>query len=259
MTAAPTVSAVVLARDAARVIDDCLASLQWADEILVVLDSATTDDTEARSARGGARVERHVFSSFAEQRNAALDLAAGEWVFFVDSDERVTPALADEARRTVNQDSDCVGFWVPRRNIICGRWIRHAGWYPDLQLRLLRRGAARYSLALPVHEVAELRGLAGELREPLIHLNYRTLADFWLRQRRYARLAAEGMRRRGERPRARALLGQPAREFWRRFVTEQGYREGPLGLALCAIVALAAMDTIRQARSSRGAGVSARS
>lgn len=239
MIARLTVSAVVLARDAARVIDDCLASLQWADEMLVVLDTATTDDTEARARRAGARVVEHPFSSFADQRNAALSLASENWVLFVDADERVTAALAAEVRRAIEEPDGRVGFWVPRRNIICGRWVRNAGWYPDLQLRLLKRSSAHYSVDLPVHEVAEVDGRSGTLAEPLIHLNYRNLAEFWTRQRRYVALAAVGMRGRGEVPRARALIGQPAREFWRRFVTERGYREGPLGAVLCLILAFA--------------------
>jgi glycosyltransferase involved in cell wall biosynthesis len=247
VSSGPTVSAVVLALNAAEDIDDCLQSLAWTNQRIVLVDAASNDATAARAQAADAQVHYRAFTTFAEQRNAALVLATTDWVLFVDSDERVTPALAREIRELVDRHPAAVGFWVPRKNIIRGRWIKHAGWYPDRQLRLLRRDHASYPTDLPVHEVASLKGAAGMLREPLIHFNYRTLSDFWCRQRRYARIAAQGMITRGERPRARSVIGQPVREFTRRFFAQKGYREGPLGLALCAMVAAGTLETYARA------------
>jgi glycosyltransferase involved in cell wall biosynthesis len=238
---------VVLALNAASLIDDCLKSLEWADQRIVLVDEATTDDTAHRAASAGAQLHHRRFTTFAEQRNAALQLVSTDWIMFVDVDERVTSTLAVEIRQVIDQDPGPVGFWVPRRNMICGRWIKHAGWYPDCQLRLLRRGHARYETDVPVHEVAALDGLAGTLTQPLVHLNYRSLKDFWRRQRRYARLAARGMIDGGQRPRIRSVAGQPLREFSRRFIRESGYREGPLGLALCLMVAFGTLETYARA------------
>jgi glycosyltransferase involved in cell wall biosynthesis len=243
----PTVSGVVLALNAANVIDDCLRSLEWADQRVVLVDSATIDGTAERARATGAEVRYRQFTTFAEQRNAALDLAAADWIMFLDADERITPALANEIRETVEGNPVPVGFWVPRRNIILGRWVKHAGWYPDRQLRLLKRGFARYPTDLPVHEVPILNGGDGTLHQPIIHFNYRSLGEFWSRQRRYARIAAQGMIQRNETPRARAILGQPAREFFRRFVSEAGYREGALGFALCLMVAAGTFETYARA------------
>jgi glycosyltransferase involved in cell wall biosynthesis len=243
----PTVGGVVLALNAADDIHDCLMSLAWADQRVVLVDAATTDATAALARAAGADVHFRRFTTFAEQRNAALDLATTDWILFVDADERVTTALVDEIRETLAGNPQPVGFWVPRRNIMLGRWIKHAGWYPDRQLRLLKHGSARYPTDLPVHEVALLNGSAGMLGQPLIHFNYRSLADFWRRQRRYARIAAQGMVQRGEAPRARAILGQPVREFARRFFAEAGYKEGPLGLALCFMVAAGTFETYARA------------
>lgn len=240
-------SGVVLALDEADVIDDCLESLGWADERIVLVDGATTDDTARHAELAGARVYHRDFTTFAEQRNAALELASADWIMFVDADERVTPALASEIREVLDKNGQPVGYWVPRQNIIRGRWIKHAGWYPDRQLRLLRRGYVSYPTDLPVHEVAALKGDAGMLREPLIHFNYPSLGEFWSRQRRYAVIAARGMIDRGEHPRARSVLGQPVREFARRFFAQAGYKEGPLGLALCSIVAAATFETYARA------------
>jgi glycosyltransferase involved in cell wall biosynthesis len=237
----------VLALNAADVIDDCLRSLEWTDQRVVLVVSRTVDATAERAREAGAEAHHRQFTTFAEQRNAALDLATADWIMFLDADERITPALATEIRETVANNPVPVGYWVPRRNIILGRWVKHAGWYPDRQLRLLKRGCARYPTDLPVHEVAILNGTDGILYQPIIHFNYRSLGEFWNRQRRYARIAAQGMIHRNETPRARAVLGQPAREFFRRFVSEAGYREGPLGLALCIMVAAGTFETYARA------------
>jgi glycosyltransferase involved in cell wall biosynthesis len=248
----PSLTAAVLARDESTKIERCLAALTWADERLVLVDAATRDDTVDRAAALGARVATRPFSSFAEQRNAALDLAETEWVLFVDADELVTPELAAEVREVLEKTGQQgaksassplhpvapspVGFWIPRHNLICGRWIRHAGWYPDVQLRLLRRGRARYDEDRPVHELVVLDGPAGRLAEPLIHYNYATLGEFRRKQASYSELEAQALYRRGVRPRVRNFILQPLREFWRRYVRLRGCKEGLLGLQLATLL-----------------------
>lgn len=239
-----TIAAAVLARDEADVLDGCLASLDWADELLVVVDAATRDGTVAVARRHTDAVAVRRFDGFPHQRNAALDLAATDWVFFVDADERCVPALASEIRRRLTS-ADEAGFWVPRRNLIAGRWVRHAGWWPDRQLRLLRRGGARFDESRLVHEVARLDGSEGGLREPLLHLNYETMAEFRQKQAGYAALEARAMWERGVRARPRNLILQPLREFRRRYVELAGYREGMLGLELALSMALASLQTYR--------------
>jgi (heptosyl)LPS beta-1,4-glucosyltransferase len=238
-----TLTAAVLARDEAATIERCLTALAWADERLVVIDGATTDDTAIRAEACGARVVTRPFSSFADQRNAALSLASGAWVLFVDADEVVSPELAAEVRRAVDAAGATVGFWIPRHNVICGRWVRHAGWYPDEQLRLLRRGKARYDERRLVHELVQLDGPDGHLREPFIHYNYANLAQFRRKQARYAELEALALHRRGVRPRPRNFVLQPLREFRRRYVTLDGYKDGLLGFQLAALLAWTTFST----------------
>jgi glycosyltransferase involved in cell wall biosynthesis len=236
-------TAVVLARDEAANIERCLRALSWADDRLVVLDSATTDDTAALAAGLGARVVSRPLSNFADQRNAALELAGGDWVLFVDADEVVSPQLAAEVQATLATAGEQAGFWIPRRNYIRGRWVRHAGWYPDEQLRLLRRGRARYDERRLVHEVVRLAGPAGHLTEPLIHHNYVDLAHFRRKQARYAELEAAALRREGVCPRPWSVLLQPLREFCRRYVTLEGYKDGLLGAQLAALLAWTTCST----------------
>lgn len=239
-------TAAVLARDEAANIERCLRALAWADERLVVVDASTTDDTAARAAALGARVLTRELFSFAEQRNAALAQAGGEWVLFVDADEVVTAELAAEVRATLGASkasNPIAGYWIPRRNFICGRWVRHAGWYPDEQLRLLRRGSARYDEQRAVHEIVLLDGPGGHLREPLVHYNYANLSEFRRKQARYANLEAIGLRRQGVRPRPRDFLLEPLRVFIRRYLQLDGYKEGLLGFQLSALLAWAALQT----------------
>jgi Glycosyl transferase family 2 len=243
-------TAAVIARDEERHLPDCLASIAFADERLVLVSAQTVDGTREVARLHGARVEERQFDNFAAQRDAALRLAQGDWVLFVDADERVTHALRDEVLRTIADPRAARGFWIPRHNLLMGRVVRHAGWYPDYQLRLLERAAAHYDPTRPVHELALVDGPVGQLREPLVHFNYTSLGEFIRKQERYSSLEANRWLAMYGRPRLRAVVGQPAREFLRRYVVLQGYREGRLGLVLCVLLAYYAGKAIWLARAA---------
>ncbi|HMQ30410.1 MAG TPA: glycosyltransferase family 2 protein [Chloroflexaceae bacterium] len=231
-------SVAVIARDEEGQIGGCLASVAGlADETLVLLDSRSADATAAVAARHGARVVVAPWRNFSAQRNLALELCAHEWVLFVDADERVPGELAAEIRAQLAGAHGAVGYWIRRHNLFFGRAVRGGGWYPDPQLRLLRRDAARYDEARAVHEVAELAGDASALRGHLLHHNIEGLGELWAKQSAYALAEARTLYAAGRRFRRRNLLGAPARELWRRFVTLGGWRDGALGLFLCAAMA----------------------
>ncbi len=240
-------TAAVIARDEERMLGECLASLAFADERLVLVDARTADRTREIARLGGARVHERAFDTFAAQRDAALALARGDWVLFVDADERVTRGLRDEVLRTLAAP-DARGYWIPRHNYLLGRVVTHAGWFPDYQLRLLERAAARFDPLRPVHELALIDGSVGYLSEPFVHFNYATLGEFVRKQERYCLLEADHWLATFGRPRLRSLLGQPLREFWSRYVRLEGYREGSLGLMLSAILAYYAGKAILLAR-----------
>lgn len=226
---------VVLTKNEEHNISDCLQSVSWADK-LYVLDSGSTDRTVALARQAGADVQVHPFVNYAHQRDTALQMFAAEWIFFVDADERGTPELGAEIRHVI-QEQTAVGWWVPRRNHIWGRWIRHAGWYPDYQLRLLKRGFARYNPAREVHEIVQLDGPEGHLEHPLTHYNYATVGQFLRRQDFYATYEASVLVRQGIHPRPHSLILQPLREFWRRYITLEGYKDGGHGLLLSVLMA----------------------
>jgi hypothetical protein len=234
------VSVVILTKNEEQHITECIATATWADEVLV-LDSLSDDDTVALAEAAGARVEQCPFVNFSDLRQNALQRAAGDWVFFLDADERITPELAAEIRSCVagwtDRPESPVGYWVPRRNYFFGHLVRHAGWGPDYQLRLLRRQRAHYDLNQEVHEVAVLDGLEGYLTHPLIHYNYASWQQFFAKQNRYTWHEARTKFRQGVRVRPHNYILQPWREFWRRYVTWQGYKDGWMGLALCLVMA----------------------
>ena len=228
---------VILTKNEARHIEACLQSVAWADAVLLS-DSYSQDGTVEIAQRMEASVVQRPFVNFAEQRNLALDDAramGAEWVFFVDADERATPALAAEIRRVV-ADGSMAGWWVPRYNYIMGHRMRGGGWYPDHQLRLLRAERARYDPTRAVHEIVILDGQAGYLQEHLIHYNYDTLGQFRAKQGRYQAMEAQVLYGQGVRPRPWTFLSMALREFWRRYARLKGYRDGWVGLLLCGLM-----------------------
>src|SRR5262249_55615268 len=146
-----SLTAIILTRNESEHIVECINSVRFADDI-IVFDSFSTDDTVEKAQAAGARVIQHPFENYANQRNAALKAAGNaDWVLFVDADERVTPELAEEVKSVIQQ-TDYVGWKIPRYNYIFGKLTRWAGWYPDYQLRLLKVGAAQYDPTRQVHE-----------------------------------------------------------------------------------------------------------
>jgi hypothetical protein len=231
--ASPELVAVVLTLNEAHNVAACLESLDWADR-RVVFDSYSADETVALARALGAQVLQHPFENYAQQRNAAIERVAADWIFFVDADERGTPALGAEVRHVIAHRPE-VGWFVPRDNYIFGRLTRGCGWYPDYQFRLFKRGYARWER--PVHEVAVVDGERGYLEHALVHYNYVDVADFTARQERYTDFDAQILHRQGVRPRLYTPYTQAARQFWWRWATLQGWREGLHGLRLSLLMA----------------------
>ena len=238
-----SLAGVILTHNEAHNIAACIEALGWADEVLV-FDSFSTDDTVEAAKAAGARVAQQVFQNYGAQRDAALRAVSTDWVFFVDADERVPAALAEEIQSKLARPER--GWWVPRHNYIFGRLTLGAGWYPDYQLRVLHRASARYDPMHPVHETVILDGEAGYLENPLIHYNYRDVAQFIDKQERYADIEAGHRFEQGMRPRARTYLGAPARELYRRFIRLGGYRDGLHGLRLSVLMAWYELQTWRR-------------
>lgn len=231
-----SIAAAVIAQNEAEHIVDCLRSLTWADDILVV-DGGSLDNTVALAQSAGARVLTRPFDTFARQRNYAIARTDADWVLFVDADERIESLLAQEIVEAISRWDTASGFWIPRRNMMLGQWVQHGGWWPDEQLRLLRRNDAYYDEHQDPHEVVELDGAAGHLTESILHYNYDSIGEIFARQKQYALREAASLREQGVRGKRRSLISQPSREFFRRYIKLSGYRDGPLGLVLAIAMA----------------------
>ncbi|MAG34698.1 MAG: hypothetical protein CL878_00390 [Dehalococcoidia bacterium] len=253
----PRFSVVILTLDEAAHLPACLQSVAWADEV-IVLDSGSTDATRKLARAAGARIHVHPLRNFAHQRNIGLALARGDWVLMVDADERVTTRLRREVGEVAGAPDNVVGYHIPRQNRIFGRWVRHTGWHPDHQLRLLRRGYAWWEG--PVHEAPRLDGGVGWLTSPLIHENYETVQEFFGKLDSWSELAMQEshFQLRGTdsgllTEEAVAMMQQPIEEFVRRFVKGEGYRDYLLGLTLALLQSMypALVAAKRWERSTR--------
>lgn len=230
-----TLAAVILAKNEEDNIVDCISSVQWVDRV-VVFDSYSQDRTVSLAKSAGADVIQHPFENYAQQRNAALDAVDAEWILFVDADERSSPEQAAEIRVLLSNTRHN-GYWIPRHNYIFGKLTRHTGWYPDYQMRLLRRGYARYDPTRQVHELVVLEGEPGYLTVPFTHFNYQSFRQFREKQNRYVRYDAQILKDQGIRPKPHKFITQPLRQFLWRYITLQGYRDGLHGLRLSLLMA----------------------
>ena len=240
---------VILTLNEARHIVPCIKSVCWTDGV-VVFDSYSTDDTVSLARQAGAEVLQHPFENYSQQRNTALAAVDAEWVFFLDADERATPELGAEIRDVI-ANRDEAGWWIPRHNYIFGHRMRGTGWWPDSQLRLLRRARARYDPHRAVHEEAIIDGAVGTLKHPLIHYNYTTLRQFIAKQRKYIAFDVDILLRQDVRPKFYTPYTQALRHFWWRFVTLYGWRDGFHGVLLSALMSYYELHKYRQVRRAQ--------
>jgi glycosyltransferase involved in cell wall biosynthesis len=184
-------SVIVIAKNEVANIRACIASVEWADEIILV-DSGSTDDTAKIAREMGAKVYVHAdWPGFGPQKNRALGYATGVWVFSIDADERVTQELRSEIEQAICK-ADADGYYCPRLSQFCGKFIHHCGWYPDYVLRLFRRNAGRFSDSL-VHESVRLEGNTARLKSPLLHYSYLSQDDVARKVEHYSNAAAQQM------------------------------------------------------------------
>ena len=232
----PRLSVTVIALNQEANIGPCLESVSFADEIVVV-DTGSTDRTVELARAYTDRVLDAPWEGFGRTKNYALDQARGDWVFSLDTDERVPEALQAEILAVVRADGPVNGYRVPRKNYFCGRWIRYLGWYPDYTLRLFRRGRGRFR-DREVHEEVEVTGPVGVLQTPLEHYSYRSVSEYVTRMDRYARLAAQELAKGGRRPYPGELVFRPFFTFLHLYVIRRGFLEGATGYDLAVLMSM---------------------
>jgi glycosyltransferase involved in cell wall biosynthesis len=229
--AVPVTATVITVNEAAN-IQAALESLSWADEIVVV-DSESTDDTVSIARKFTERVIVRPWPGYIAQKNFAAAQAAHDWIFSLDADERVSPALAAEIAGVMSGPT-AAGYRVPRVTFHLGRWIRSTDWYPDYQLRLYDRRRARWT-GKYVHESVTPDGAVIDLHGELLHYAYRDLAHHFQTMDRYTTLAAKQMFEEGRRAGFLELAVHPPAAFLRNYVLRGGFRDGVPGLIVSAM------------------------
>jgi len=232
----PPVSGCIVTLNEEDRIIECVRSLDWCDEVIVV-DSHSTDQTRALAAAHGARVIERDWPGFGAQKEFAVRSAAHDWVMCLDADERLSPALRAEIVAARDRGfAGAAGWTMPRRSWYLGRWIRHGTWYPDRVLRLYDRRHGRWGGHEP-HAHVELDAQPAALHGDLLHYPYRNLAEHLRAVDSYTTIMARGLWERGRRARPRDLVLHPLGRFFKFYVLKLGLLDGWRGLLLAYIAA----------------------
>ncbi|HXF99487.1 MAG TPA: glycosyltransferase family 2 protein [Bacteroidota bacterium] len=230
----PELSVITLAYNEEHNIAECLASVRWADEIIVV-DSGSTDRTVELARQFTDKVLTVEWKGYGATKNLALQHAKGEWILWLDADERVPDELAREMREAIrSNDGTIAGYSMPRRAYFLGRWIKHCGWYPGRVTRLFRKSKARFTES-NVHEQVVVDGAIAELKHDLLHYTDPNLHHYFQKFNRYTTLAAADLQAAGRRFSLFDILVRPAFLFFKMYVLKRGFLDGMQGFILCVV------------------------
>jgi glycosyltransferase involved in cell wall biosynthesis len=237
----PSIAFTLIGHNEAHNLPRTLDSVRWADQ-LVYVDCESTDGSADVARRHNAQVlSRPNVPNLNLNKNVAIEQATTDWVFLLDADEVIPPALAEEIRRVIAAAPADNAFRLPRRNLFFGRWVRHGGQYPDHQLRLFRRGKARFP-AKHVHERLAVDGTIGTLREPFDHYTVDTPLTAIRKMNFNSSFNAAELARLGRKPGVgialRYLLFKPGSRFIRRYLFKGGFLDGWPGLIVAAVDAI---------------------
>ena len=223
----PSITAVIIAKDEAKMIINCIDTLNWCDEVLVV-DCASSDDTAKLAETAGVRVVGFSHKSMAKTRNEALKMDKTDWVLYVDADERIAPTLAKEILVQL-ETSNAVALKFPRQNVHYGRIMLHGGWNQDYVTRAFEKSKFIQWYG-DIHESPKFKGEEVELNSPLIHLTHRNTLDGLKKTISWTPIEAELLSKANTKPvNLGTLLRKGMMEFLRRGILKQGYKDGAEG------------------------------
>ncbi len=227
---------VISAHNEKKNIEDCLKSVKELADEIILIDSASTDDTARIASDFGAKVIAQENNPMLNiNKNFGFEKATNDWILSLDADERVTSELAAEITSTINNHESRPAYKIPRKNIIFGKWIEHTGWYPDYQTRLFRKGKAKFA-ARHNHEQIKVDGEVGTLDSGLLHDHYKTLDEFLRKTFFYTQNEADEKIASGYKFKIEDLASLPFQEFLSRYFARAGYKDGAHGLALSLLM-----------------------
>jgi len=222
------ISGIVLVKNEEGLISDCLESLSWVDEIIVV-DNGCTDKTVEIAKDKGAKIVKSLKGSFSDRRNFGAKEAQGEWLFYLDVDERVTPLLRKEIEETLKNGA-YAAYAISRKNILLGHEMRWGGWWPDYVLRLMKKDAL-IGWEGELHEQPKIKGTVGKLNNPLTHFSHRSLSEMVAKTNEWSEIEARLLFESGH-PKMVwwRFISVAFREFWFRGIKKMGFLDGTAGV-----------------------------
>ena len=231
------ISATIIVFNEKDNISEVCETVSWADEIVVV-DSNSTDGTAEIAKQYTDKVFNRDFQGYKDKHEFADSMTAGDWIFWIDADERVTPELRTsiDAIRLRNESDLPDGFRIARKTWYSGRWINHSGWYPDYQMRLYRKTASYWDGIAP-HQTARIRGKVETLQGELLHYTKRSLSEHHRVIDSYSTLAAEHLFEKGTSSGGLTMFGAAIAAFVRTYLFKQGFRDGVQGLMIAGFTA----------------------
>lgn len=230
------ISAVVLTKNEENNIRGCLTSLVWADEI-VVIDDYSTDKTPTVAQKIGAKVyKRHLNGDFATQRNFGLKMAKGDWILFIDADERVTEALASEIKMQISKSKNdkVVGFFLKRKDFLWGRGLRYGETAKVRLLKLAKKKAGKWVRS--VHETWQVGGKHKELKNPLLHYPHQTISEFLENINFFSTLHAQILFKEGIKTNLFQIIAYPIGKFLQNYIWRLGFLDGIPGLIIALMM-----------------------
>jgi glycosyltransferase involved in cell wall biosynthesis len=223
------ISAIIITCNEERTLKKCIMSVQaFCDEIIVV-DSGSSDSTYAIARNFTDKIFVHPWSGYTPQKQFAISKAVNDWIFWIDADEEVSPALSEELASCTFSHQ---GYAFPRLVWYCGRWIRHCGWYPDYVVRLFNRHHGTLSDTL-VHESIIIDGSIAKFKAPIFHYSYKSLSHHCEKMNSFTSLHAQQHQLKKSGTHAVALITKPLFHFVKSFFIRKGFRDGIPGLIVC--------------------------
>ncbi len=233
----PEISVTIITYNEEKRIADCLSSVAWADEI-VVIDAYSSDNTPEICRKFGARVIKHKWPGHIEQKNYALSQASHDWIFSLDADEVASPELATQIKKLMQpaQPAAAAGYFVPRQTNYLGRWIKHCGWYPDYKLRLFDKRVAHWGGEDP-HDSVICKGKTAKLTGKLYHYSFDGITDHLDTIDRFTGIAAAERHKKGIKANPVQLALRPPLTFLKMYFLQMGFLDGIPGLIICILSA----------------------
>ena len=231
------ISVVISAYNEERQINDCLMSAKKIADEIIFIDNQSTDATAELAKKYTKKIFKKVNDPIMIDKNKNFGFlkASGDWIFSLDADERISDMLASEIKKAV-QNTKTMGFEIPRKNIIFGKWIQNSIWWPDYKLRLFKNGSGMFPLN-KVHEKIKINGEVSRLKNPILHYNYQTISQFLKKLDNYTESEAIDFIRINKEVKWYEILRWPLSDFLKTFFSQRGYRDGMHGLALSMLQA----------------------